>query len=130
MTTDVYQPGGLNSERPGRRQAIGDLSGVAADRFKCRDFFGSEQQDVLRYAAMRVATRAILFDLGNTLVGYYTSSEFPLALRRCLRECARALGQTEDQAPVLLESVVPKPPHDHLTTANLAGIIALLREPS
>ena len=33
-----------------------------------------------------VATRAILFDLGNTLVGYYTSTEFPLVLRRCLRE--------------------------------------------
>jgi len=45
-----------------------------------------------------VAIRAILFDLGNTLVGYYTSSEFPLVLRRCLRECARALGQTEEPA--------------------------------
>jgi putative hydrolase of the HAD superfamily len=45
-----------------------------------------------------VAIRAILFDLGNTLVGYYTSSEFPVVLRRCLRECARALGQTEDPA--------------------------------
>ena len=45
-----------------------------------------------------MAIRAILFDLGNTLVGYYTSSEFPLVLRRCLRECAWALGQTEDPA--------------------------------
>jgi putative hydrolase of the HAD superfamily len=45
-----------------------------------------------------VAPRAILFDLGNTLVGYYTSREFPSVLRRCLRECARALGQTEDPA--------------------------------
>jgi len=45
-----------------------------------------------------VATRAILFDLGNTLVGYYKSTEFPLVLRRCLRECARALGQSEDPA--------------------------------
>ena len=43
-----------------------------------------------------MAIRAILFDLGNTLVRYYASSEFPLVLRRCLRECARALGQTED----------------------------------
>jgi hypothetical protein len=43
-----------------------------------------------------VAPRAILFDLGHTLVRYYTSSEFPVVLRRCLRECARALGQTED----------------------------------
>jgi hypothetical protein len=39
-----------------------------------------------------MAVRAILFDLGNTLVGYYTSGEFPLVLRRCLRECASALG--------------------------------------
>ena len=45
-----------------------------------------------------MAIRAILFDLGNTLVGYYTSSEFPLVLRRCLRECALALGHTEDHA--------------------------------
>jgi putative hydrolase of the HAD superfamily len=45
-----------------------------------------------------VAIRAILFDLGNTLVGYYTSSEFPLVLRRCLRECASTLGQTKDPA--------------------------------
>ena len=43
-----------------------------------------------------MATRAILFDLGNTLVGYYTLSEFPLVLRRCLRECARAQGHTAD----------------------------------
>ena len=45
-----------------------------------------------------MATRAILFDLGNTLVGYYTSTEFPSVLRRCLRECAQALGQSEDPA--------------------------------
>ena len=45
-----------------------------------------------------MAIRAILFDLGNTLVGYFTSSEFPLVLRRCLRECASALGHTEDRA--------------------------------
>src|SRR6476646_11060937 len=45
-----------------------------------------------------MAIRAILFDLGNTLVGYYTSSEFPVVLRRCLRECTGALGQTEDPA--------------------------------
>jgi putative hydrolase of the HAD superfamily len=45
-----------------------------------------------------MAIRAILFDLGNTLVGYYTSSEFPLVLRQCLRECVSALGHTEDRA--------------------------------
>jgi len=90
-----------------------------------------------------VAIRAILFDLGNTLVGYYTSGEFPLVLRRCLRECIRALGQTEDHArdedlferalaglrPVLLEGV-PKPRCEHLTIPNLEGIIALLKDAS
>jgi putative hydrolase of the HAD superfamily len=45
-----------------------------------------------------VATRAVLFDLGNTLVGYYTSAEFPGVLRRCLRECADALGLPADSA--------------------------------
>jgi putative hydrolase of the HAD superfamily len=43
-----------------------------------------------------VATRAILFDLGNTLVSYYTSAEFPGVLRRCLQECVAALGLPED----------------------------------
>src|SRR6476659_1821711 len=43
-----------------------------------------------------MAIRAILFDLGNTLVDYYTSGEFPLVLRRCLRECAWVLGKTEE----------------------------------
>jgi len=45
-----------------------------------------------------VTTRAVLFDLGNTLVGYYTSAEFPDVLRRCLEECAEALGLPEDSA--------------------------------
>src|SRR6267142_900472 len=35
---------------------------------------------------------AVLFDLGNTLVGYYTAGEFPAVLRRCLRQCATTLG--------------------------------------
>ena len=102
-----------------------------------------------------VATRAILFDLGNTLVGYYTSTEFPLVLRRCyasvhgrapfdralsLLEVAPAdalfvgddhrwdiVGaQNAGLRPVLLESDVPKSRRDHLTIPNLAAIIALL----
>ncbi|HEY7441122.1 MAG TPA: HAD family hydrolase [Vicinamibacterales bacterium] len=43
-----------------------------------------------------MTARAVLFDLGNTLVGYYTSSEFPLVLRRCLHECSTELGFDED----------------------------------
>ena len=43
-----------------------------------------------------MTTRAVLFDLGNTLVGYYTSAEFPSVLQLCLRECAEALGLPED----------------------------------
>jgi FMN phosphatase YigB (HAD superfamily) len=42
--------------------------------------------------------RAVLFDLGNTLVGYYTSGEFPRVLRQCLRQCAEALAWSEDSA--------------------------------
>jgi len=45
-----------------------------------------------------VTTRAVLFDLGNTLVGYYSSAEFPDVLHRCLRACAEALGLPEDSA--------------------------------
>ena len=36
--------------------------------------------------------KAVLFDLGNTLVGYYDSAEFPSVLRRCLRACSQAQG--------------------------------------
>jgi putative hydrolase of the HAD superfamily len=43
-----------------------------------------------------VAIRAVLFDLGNTLVGYYTPTEFPVVLRRCLQECVRELGLAEN----------------------------------
>ena len=35
--------------------------------------------------------RAVLFDLGNTLVAYYPRTEFPVILRRCLRRCADVL---------------------------------------
>jgi HAD superfamily hydrolase (TIGR01509 family) len=45
-----------------------------------------------------VIPRAVLFDLGNTLVRYYTSAEFPDILRRCLQECREALGLPEDSA--------------------------------
>ena len=41
--------------------------------------------------------RAILFDLGNTLIAYYTSNEFPEVLRRCLGACTAALGWSEDR---------------------------------
>jgi HAD superfamily hydrolase (TIGR01509 family) len=39
-------------------------------------------------------------------------------------------AQNAGLRPVLLESVVPTPRHDHLTIPNLAGIIALLTEAS
>src|SRR5687767_5292208 len=42
------------------------------------------------------AVKAVLFDLGNTLVRYYGSDEFPPVLRRCLRECAGVLRLPED----------------------------------
>ena len=39
-------------------------------------------------------------------------------------------AQNAGLRPVLLESVVQKPPRDHLTIPNLAGIIVLLTESS
>jgi putative hydrolase of the HAD superfamily len=39
-----------------------------------------------------MAVRAALFDLGNTLVRYYQSSEFPPILRCCLRQALSAAG--------------------------------------
>lgn len=43
-----------------------------------------------------MAIRAVLFDLGNTLVCYYQSTEFPVVLKRCLQECVKELGLAED----------------------------------
>jgi putative hydrolase of the HAD superfamily len=40
--------------------------------------------------------KAVLFDLGNTLVGYYESAEFPAVLRRCLRQCSESRGWPRD----------------------------------
>jgi hypothetical protein len=45
-----------------------------------------------------VPIKAVLFDLGNTLVGYYTSAEFPTVLRRCLRRCSEVQGWSADAA--------------------------------
>jgi FMN phosphatase YigB (HAD superfamily) len=39
-------------------------------------------------------------------------------------------AQNAGLRPILLESVLPKARRDHLTVANLAGIIALLTEAS
>src|SRR5262245_55170211 len=40
--------------------------------------------------------RAVLFDLGNTLVSYYARGEFPSVLQRCLEECRDVLGWPRD----------------------------------
>ena len=37
---------------------------------------------------------AVLFDLGNTLVGYYRSGEFHPILRQCLRKLTAIAGVT------------------------------------
>jgi putative hydrolase of the HAD superfamily len=59
--------------------------------------------------ADNVAVRAVLFDLGNTLVSYYPSSEFPVVLRRCLQECTATLGWAADASHLdeLFESARP-----------------------
>lgn len=38
--------------------------------------------------------RAVLFDLGNTLVSYYAAPDFAPILRKCLRGCVRVLAPT------------------------------------
>ena len=38
------------------------------------------------------ATRAVLFDLGNTLVSYYAAADFAPILRKCLRGCIGVLA--------------------------------------
>jgi len=41
-----------------------------------------------------MAVRAALFDLGDTLIGYYRPQEFPSILRQCLRSLVAATGLT------------------------------------
>ena len=44
-------------------------------------------------------TRAVLFDLGSTLVSYYRADEFPNILRRCLRACLAELKPATGTEP-------------------------------
>jgi putative hydrolase of the HAD superfamily len=50
-----------------------------------------------RLAAMPI--RAVLFDLGNTLVSYYRVDEFPAILRQCLGACRAELKPDARMAP-------------------------------
>ncbi len=38
-----------------------------------------------------MTARAVLFDLGNTLVSYYAAADFPPILRACLRACVATI---------------------------------------
>lgn len=52
----------------------------------------------LRELCCCVPTRAVLFDLGNTLVSYYRVDEFPTILRDCLTACVAELRrETNDE---------------------------------
>lgn len=46
------------------------------------------------------ALRAVLFDLGNTLVDYYPGSEFPAVLRLCVGNALEAVGLTPTEARI------------------------------
>jgi HAD superfamily hydrolase (TIGR01509 family) len=46
-----------------------------------------------------MSIRAVLFDLGNTLVSYYRVDEFPEILRRCLRGCLAELEPRASAEP-------------------------------
>lgn len=48
-------------------------------------------------------TRAVLFDLGNTLVAYYRAPEFPPILRECLLSAATVGGARADDIDRLFE---------------------------
>src|SRR5215470_6467276 len=53
--------------------------------------------------------RAVIFDLGNTLVSYYQPANFMPVLRRSLEACLLALGhsplQREDQTTLIHEAL-------------------------
>jgi putative hydrolase of the HAD superfamily len=51
-------------------------------------------------------TRAVLFDLGNTLVRYYSRDEFLPILRECLRCAAAALHKKAVDLDGLFEKAV------------------------
>ena len=79
-----------------------------------------------------MAVRAVLFDLGNTLVRYYTPAEFPRVLRLCLRECAEALGRPLDDARLddgLFERALSRLPQGNPALTELPFLIAEVGEP-
>ena len=51
----------------------------------------------LTRGAIAMAIRAVLFDLGNTLVAYYAAPDFPAVLRRCMGQCMAAVGVSPSQ---------------------------------
>jgi putative hydrolase of the HAD superfamily len=79
-----------------------------------------------------MAVRAALFDLGNTLVGYYRSQEFPSMLRQCLRSTMTAIGLTlpeVDEAQLLAHALrLNREREDHAVRPLDSRIRALLQD--
>jgi putative hydrolase of the HAD superfamily len=79
-----------------------------------------------------MSTRAVLFDLGNTLVSYYRADEFPRVLRRCLESCLAELtsATTAEQDEELFELALAlnKEASDHRVCPLAERLITLFPE--
>ena len=72
--------------------------------------------------------RAVLFDLGNTLVSYYAAKDFPPILRRCLRACRNVLlhGPGADEEELFQSALALNAERTDYTVWPLAERLAIL----
>jgi FMN phosphatase YigB (HAD superfamily) len=72
--------------------------------------------------------RAVLFDLGNTLVSYYAAPDFPPILRKCLRRCLEVLGPRvgTDEAELFQRALALNAERADLAVWPLAERLAIL----
>jgi putative hydrolase of the HAD superfamily len=70
--------------------------------------------------------RAVLFDLGNTLVSYYAAADFAPILRDCLRHCISASGAQVDEEEVFQRALALNAERADYAVWPLAERLALL----
>lgn len=68
-----------------------------------------------------MSTRAVLFDLGNTLVDYYRGAEFRPILRDCLRRVSETIGVSADSEDVFTRALELNREAPDLAVRPLAG---------
>jgi putative hydrolase of the HAD superfamily len=73
-----------------------------------------------------MSTRAVLFDLGNTLVDYYRGAEFHSILRECLRQAEKLVVGSEDHEQLFLRALVLNREAEDLAVRPLADRIRQL----